>query len=93
MAADEGASMMRENRVYDEISVGDHATVKRVLTPNDLYIFANASGNLNPLHMPKSGDENLPEVAAPSMWAGTSDLVGTREHTSPGREPSTSRRA
>ena len=63
--------MLRENRVYDEISVGDHATVKRVLTPNDLYIFANASGNLNPLHMPKSGDEDSPEIAAPSMWAGT----------------------
>ena len=62
--------MMRENRVYDEISVGDHATVKRVLTPNDLYIFANASGNLNPLHMPKSGDEDSPEVAGHRCAAG-----------------------
>ena len=62
--------MIRENRTYDEISPGDQATIKRVLTPNDLYVFAHASGNLNPLHMPKSGNEDLPEIVAPSMWVG-----------------------
>ena len=48
--------MMRENKTYNEISVGDEATIKRVLNANDLYIFAHASGNLNPLHMPHDGD-------------------------------------
>ncbi len=62
--------MMRENRTYDEIRVGDDATIKRVLTANDLYIFAHASGNLNPLHMPHDGQEGSPEVVAPSMWVG-----------------------
>jgi phosphate butyryltransferase len=61
---------MRENKTYDEISVGDEATIKRVLTANDLYIFAHASGNLNPLHMPHDGDESSPEIVAPSMWLG-----------------------
>ncbi|MGO9483024.1 MAG: hypothetical protein ACLPX9_00355 [Rhodomicrobium sp.] len=38
--------MMRENKTYDEISVGAEASLKRVLTANDLYIFARASGDL-----------------------------------------------
>ncbi len=62
--------MMRENKTYNEISVGDEATIKRVLNANDLYIFAHASGNLNPLHMPHDGDVASPEVVAPSMWIG-----------------------
>jgi phosphate butyryltransferase len=64
------ASMLRENRTYDEIKVGDVATVKRVLTANDLFIFAHASGNLNPLHLPQAGQENSTDIVAPSMWVG-----------------------
>lgn len=44
--------MIRENKLYDELKVGDSASIKRVCTANDLYIFANASVNLNPLHLP-----------------------------------------
>jgi len=63
--------MMHENKTYDEIKVGDEASIKRVLTANDLYIFAHASGNLNPLHLPKNGDEAASqEIVAPSMWVG-----------------------
>ena len=61
---------MRENRTYEKINVGDEASIKRVLTADDLYIFANASGNLNPLHLPKSGDAASEEIVAPSMWVG-----------------------
>ena len=57
--------MMRENRTYKEICVGDEATIKRVLNANDLFIFARASGNLNPLNMPHDG-----EGSASSMWVG-----------------------
>jgi phosphate butyryltransferase len=61
--------MMRENKIYDEIKVGEIATVRRVVTDNDLYIFANASGNINPMHLPKdTGESN--EIVAPSMWVG-----------------------
>ena len=42
--------MIRENRLFDELKVGDSASIKRICTANDLYIFAHASGNLNPLH-------------------------------------------
>jgi phosphate butyryltransferase len=62
--------MIRENKTYEEIAVGDHATVKRVLTANDLYIFATASGNLNPMHLPKDANDQPAEVVAPSMWVG-----------------------
>jgi phosphate butyryltransferase len=59
--------MIRENRLYDELKLGDSASIKRVCTANDLYIFAHASGNLNPLHLP---DQNGSEAVAPSMWVG-----------------------
>ena len=62
--------MIRENRLYDELKVGDTASVKRVCTANDLYIFAHASGNLNPLHLPRDGGEKRSEAIAPSMWVG-----------------------
>jgi phosphate butyryltransferase len=62
--------MIRENKLYDELSVGDGASIKRVCTGNDLYVFAHASGNLNPLHLPAEGGEGSGEAIAPSMWAG-----------------------
>ena len=63
---------MRENKTYDELSVGDEASISRVCSGNDLYIFAHASGNLNPLHVPveDTGPENGTETIAPSMWVG-----------------------
>ncbi len=61
--------MIRENKIYDELVVGDTASVKRVCTANDLVIFAHASGNLNPLHLPDDEHDDLPAVA-PSMWVG-----------------------
>jgi len=62
--------MMRENKLYDELKVGDTASIKRVCTANDLYIFARASGNVNPLHLPADEDEYRAEAIAPSMWVG-----------------------
>ncbi len=64
--------MIHENKTYDEIAIGDQATIKRVLTANDLYVFAHASGNLNPMHMPdeNGGGEEPHEIVAPSMWVG-----------------------
>jgi len=62
--------MIRENRLYDELKVGDTASIKRVCTANDLYIFAHASGNLNPLHMPSEDRVSTSETIAPSMWVG-----------------------
>ncbi|ODR95773.1 enoyl-CoA hydratase [Methyloceanibacter stevinii] len=62
--------MIRENKLYDELSIGDTESVKRVCTANDLYVFAHASGNLNPLHIPDDDDHDDHEAVAPSMWVG-----------------------
>jgi phosphate butyryltransferase len=61
--------VLRENRTYDEISVGDEAAEQRVLSADGMCIFAHASGNQNPLNLPSDG--GIPsDVAAPSMWIG-----------------------
>jgi phosphate butyryltransferase len=62
--------MIRENKLYDELNVGDTASVKRICAANDLYVFAHASGNLNPLHLPPDGEDAKAEAIAPSMWVG-----------------------
>lgn len=62
--------MIRENKLYDELNVGDCASVKRVCTAKDLFVFAHASGNLNPLHIPHENNDESGEAIAPSMWIG-----------------------
>ena len=39
-----------ENKTFAELSVGDHAELVRVCTEDDFLVFANASGNHNPMH-------------------------------------------
>jgi phosphate butyryltransferase len=62
---------MYENRTYDELKVGDEAQIRRVCTGKDLYVFASASGDLNPVHLPGvQYPGESPETVAPSMWVG-----------------------
>lgn len=42
---------MIENRLFDEIAVGDKAAVAHVLTAEDVALFAAMSGDVNPAHM------------------------------------------
>ena len=65
--------MSHTNHLYDEIELGQEASISRVLTTNDLIVFAHASGNLNPIHLPElDGDgDGKPEAVAPSMWVGS----------------------
>jgi phosphate acetyltransferase/phosphate butyryltransferase len=37
-----------ENRTFDEIKVGDTATLQRTLTEQDIKLFAVMSGDINP---------------------------------------------
>ena len=62
-----------ENRTYDELSVGEEATIERLCRAEDLYVFAHASGNHNPMHLPDAdGDgDGVPEGVAPAMWVGS----------------------
>ncbi|MEO9780605.1 MAG: bifunctional enoyl-CoA hydratase/phosphate acetyltransferase [Sedimentitalea sp.] len=62
-----------QNIPYDELVIGMEAEVSRLCRADDLYVFANASGNLNPMHLPKAdGDgDGEPESIAPSMWVAS----------------------
>jgi len=59
------------NKTWDKLSVGDTASLKRTVTSRDLYLFAHASGNLNPLHLPVELDTVSQASVAPSMWVGS----------------------
>ncbi len=66
-------------RAFDDLEVGQSAGLERVLTANDLVVFAHASGNLNPRHLPGFAERDLQErPTAPAMWGGSlfSALLG-----------------
>lgn len=70
------------NRTYDELKVGDAAELRRLVTADDLYVFAAASGNYNPMHLTDSdldGDGKTERVA-PGMFVASliSAVLGTR---------------
>lgn len=69
------------NRTFDEIQVGERAQLRRLVTADDLYVFAAASGNLNPMHLPDvdvNGD-GKPENIASTMYVASLaiSLLGT----------------
>ncbi|MCU4655147.1 bifunctional enoyl-CoA hydratase/phosphate acetyltransferase [Roseibacterium sp. SDUM158016] len=55
---------------YADLQPGMEATTTRLVRADDLYVFANSSGNVNPMHLPKlDGDgDGRPEAVAPSAW-------------------------
>src|SRR5690554_2478729 len=42
---------MLENRTYEELSVGDTASVTHLVSERDLILFATVSGDVNPVHL------------------------------------------
>jgi phosphotransacetylase/acyl dehydratase len=69
------------NTTWDELEEGMEASIDRTVTPQDLYVFAHASGNTNPMHMPGvdvDGDGSI-DTVAPSLWVGSlvSSVLGT----------------
>lgn len=40
-----------ESRTYDDLEVGDSASVSHIVTERDLILFATVSGDINPLHL------------------------------------------
>jgi phosphate butyryltransferase len=63
--------MTQTNRLFAELSVGDTASITPVVTPDDLYVFARVSGNLNPVNLPATSGNGGSAPAAPSMWVGS----------------------
>ncbi|HYR26410.1 MAG TPA: MaoC/PaaZ C-terminal domain-containing protein, partial [Aquabacterium sp.] len=71
-----------ENRTYDELNVGDSASLTRTLTKDDIDAFAILSGDVNPAHLDEAYARETPfqKVIAHGMWGGTliSTLLGTQ---------------
>ena len=70
-----------ENKTYDEIALGDTATLTRVLRAQDIALFAVMSGDENPSHLDAEFAKASPahEVVGHGMWGGAliSALLGT----------------
>ncbi|SFE02415.1 bifunctional enoyl-CoA hydratase/phosphate acetyltransferase [Roseivivax sediminis] len=59
------------NRIYDDLRPGETAELKKLVTQDDLYIFAAASGNYNPMHLPETDGDGRPEQVAPGMFVAS----------------------
>ncbi|MPT48974.1 MAG: bifunctional enoyl-CoA hydratase/phosphate acetyltransferase [Sphingobium sp.] len=72
---------MIENRTFDELKVGDSASITRTLSQKDIQLFALVSGDVNPAHMDKDYAEQdiFRRVIAHGMWGGSliSAVLGT----------------
>ncbi len=70
-----------ENRTFDEIAIGDSASMSRTLSQKDIELFAVMSGDVNPAHLDKeyARNEIFHKVIAHGMWGGAliSSVLGT----------------
>ena len=65
---------MMENRTWDEIKVGDTASLTRTCRMEDVELFGVATGGLNPTHYSAEQAQQLAQhrkVLAHSMWGGS----------------------
>ncbi|HSV28473.1 MAG TPA: bifunctional enoyl-CoA hydratase/phosphate acetyltransferase, partial [Candidatus Omnitrophota bacterium] len=72
---------MLENRTFDEIKLGDSATLTRTCRMEDVELFGVATGDLNPTHYSDEYAQQLAhhrKVLAHSLWGGSllSALLG-----------------
>lgn len=70
-----------ENRTFDEIQIGDTASISRTLTKEDIQLFAVMSGDINPAHLDEefACSELFHKIIAHGMWGGAliSTVLGT----------------
>jgi acyl dehydratase len=71
-----------ENRTFDEIQIGDSASLQRRLTLQDIKLFAAMSGDVNPAHVDEdyARSSRFHEIIAHGMWGGAliSTVLGTQ---------------
>ena len=70
-----------ENRTFDELALGDTASLVRTLTHKDIEVFAIMSGDINPAHVDEdfAKSDMFHHVVAHGMWGGAlfSTVLGT----------------
>lgn len=61
------------NKTYEEIEVGQTATLERALTEKELVLFAAVSGDVNPVHLDAEFAKTsmFGEQIAHGMWSGS----------------------
>jgi phosphate acetyltransferase len=71
-----------ENRTFDEIKLGDVASLVRTLSEQDIQVFAIMSGDVNPAHVDArfAASDSFHKVVAHGMWGGAliSTVLGTQ---------------
>jgi phosphotransacetylase/acyl dehydratase len=71
-----------ENRTFDEIAIGDSASLSRTLSKDDIALFAVMSGDVNPAHLdePYAEASMFHRIIGHGMWGGSliSTVLGTR---------------
>ena len=71
------------NTPFGSLAIGQSVRMERLCTANDLIVFAHASGNMNPIHLPSTdftGDGRDDAPVAPSMWLASliSSVLGNK---------------
>jgi len=70
------------NRTFDELQLGDSASLSRTLTRADIELFAVMSGDVNPAHVDEeyARSDMFHKVIAHGMWSGAliSTVLGTQ---------------
>ena len=73
---------MIENRTFDEIELGDTASLGRTLSREDIDLFAIMSGDVNPTHVDEeyAKSDMFHKIIAHGMWGASliSTLLGTK---------------
>lgn len=71
-----------ENRTFDEIKIGDSASLTRTLTEKDIQVFAIMSGDINPAHVDAeyAQSEMFHKIIGHGMWGAAliSTVLGTQ---------------
>lgn len=71
-----------ENRTFDEIHLGDTASLTRTLTEKDIQVFAIMSGDINPAHVDEeyAKSDLFHKIIGHGMWSGAliSTVLGTQ---------------
>ena len=73
---------MIRNKPYNNITVGDKASLSRTLTRKDIQLFAIMSGDVNPAHVDEeyANSSQFHHIIAHGMWGGAliSTVLGTQ---------------
>lgn len=80
-AGNENKRWTLQNRTFDELKVGETASLARTLTYKDIELFAIMSGDVNPAHADEvfAKSDMFHKIVAHGMWGGAliSTVLGT----------------